>query len=273
MVKAKWKNLRDRFKKEVNKIPKPHSGDDAESAFRYTGSWCHFEAMMFLKCIVTPKVTEGNIGMLEKNSQDDTSESTQLHQHSDIENENEQSQPGTSCSQLSTNQNNPMSDQPQDDGDGVEHLLPDKNTKTIPVVVPRKRKNQRTNDTNLEEEFLKLEAKKVALLEQNNDDDEDINFFKSLLPHVRQLPSINKLHFRSQVQNLLATEIRRLQDQRDISHIRTQQQFSHYTSNVTSPSSTISPCLSSPNTPADNHNTQQQYLSQPYLNENIITYV
>jgi hypothetical protein len=42
-VKGKWKNLRDTFKKELKKVRKYRSGDEAE-AFRYTGSWCHFEA-------------------------------------------------------------------------------------------------------------------------------------------------------------------------------------------------------------------------------------
>lgn len=54
--------------------------------------------------------------------------------------------------------------------------------------------------------------KKIELLNKGDvEDDEDINCFKSLLPHVRLLPPPDKLSFRSAVQNLLANVIIKVQ--------------------------------------------------------------
>jgi hypothetical protein len=68
-----------------------------------------------------------------------------------------------------------------------------------------------TSPVNSEKELLDLETMKRSLLRGKSDEDEDMNFFKSLIPHVKQLPSINKLYFRSQVQNLLAHELSKIQ--------------------------------------------------------------
>nr|CAI5829817.1 unnamed protein product [Callosobruchus analis] len=80
VVKNKWKNLRDRFKKELNKIPKYRSGDDGENASQYNSTWSHFESMLFLRHILTPKATEGNI--VDSGS---TSHATQLSQECETE--------------------------------------------------------------------------------------------------------------------------------------------------------------------------------------------
>jgi hypothetical protein len=63
----------------------------------------------------------------------------------------------------------------------------------------KKRKFQSTTSyVNFEKELLDIESKKLSLLQgQSEGDDEDTNFFKSLIPHVKQLPPINKLYFRS----------------------------------------------------------------------------
>lgn len=185
MVKNKWKNLRDRFKKELNKIPKFRSGDEGENAFRYNGTWCHFEAMLFLKHILTPKVTEGNIedsGNTSRTDQlsqeretehDITSQSSQAQSDEEHDDDNELSQPKTVSSQPAPKRVTRVPR--QQSNDELENALPGKDTPITPIVIQRKRKAPAKNEGNLDEEFLRLEVKKVALLEKSDDD--DIIFF------------------------------------------------------------------------------------------------
>jgi uncharacterized Zn-finger protein len=81
-----------------------------------------------------------------------------------------------------------------------------------------------------------LRARRVA---NTNDDDEDVNFFKSLLPHVKQLPSINKLNFRTKVQNLLCQELTKLESLHNRIHLSQTGTTSRVTSPYCSPLSSI----------------------------------
>lgn len=188
---------------------------------------------------------------------------SQTSQHTtDVELDNEPSQPRSPFPQTVTNQTAGLHIQTQCQIE--ESSLPDKNSQKNPISVPRKRKAQTNYGGSIEEEFLRLEAKKVALLENRDDDDEDVNFFKSLLPHVRQLNSLSKLYFRSQVQNLLANEIHKAQTNQHISNVSFLQPLTHQP-DVLSPTSTPSTCLSGPASPVDplqTPHTYQQYNSQ-----------
>lgn len=53
--------MRDTFRREFKKVPKSRSGDGAEQAPRYLGTWPHFDAMLFLRSVITPRPTEGNV--------------------------------------------------------------------------------------------------------------------------------------------------------------------------------------------------------------------
>ncbi|XP_046684581.1 uncharacterized protein LOC124370335 [Homalodisca vitripennis] len=65
-----------------------------------------------------------------------------------------------------------------------------------------------TGSEQFKADILALEAKKINMLEKDSDqNDDDLNFFKSLLPHMKTLPAVNKLFFRSKVQNMLAEEM------------------------------------------------------------------
>lgn len=59
------------------------------------------------------------------------------------------------------------------------------------------------------EELIALERKKIEILEKdaNVEDDDDLLFFKSLLPHIKSLPVIKKLRLRSKIQELVLREI------------------------------------------------------------------
>lgn len=59
------------------------------------------------------------------------------------------------------------------------------------------------------EQLLEIERQKLKFLqrEQEESDNEDLQFFRSLIPHMKRLTPIMKLRVRSQIQNLLLKEL------------------------------------------------------------------
>jgi len=61
--------------------------------------------------------------------------------------------------------------------------------------------------------MISLENKKREwLIKHEEENDEDLNFFRSLVPYMKQLPPTKKLFLRSQFQNTVADEISALQN-------------------------------------------------------------
>lgn len=62
---------------------------------------------------------------------------------------------------------------------------------------------------NYQQEMRHLEKKKMEWVfkQQDDNNDDDLNFFKSLVPYMKMLPPYKKLCLRSQFQNMLANEI------------------------------------------------------------------
>jgi hypothetical protein len=62
---------------------------------------------------------------------------------------------------------------------------------------------------NYQQEMLHLEKKKMEWVfkQQDDNNDDDLNFFKSVVPYMKMLPPYKKLCLRSQFQNMLANEI------------------------------------------------------------------
>nr|CAH7734863.1 unnamed protein product [Callosobruchus chinensis] len=191
--------------------------------------------MLFLRKILTPRDTEGNIEISENESH--AIDSLEISDHElevgrqELEDTQEAQDNEFSAAEhmaagpsgvTGNNEEEPTRKKPRTVRgnlakkiEQLEKTLPSRNTLKYPVTVTPSAKRMGTpkRDT-FEEEMLKLEAKKIALLEKQNidGDDEDLNFFKSLIPHVKQLPPLNKLYFRSQVQNMLMNELTRLQN-------------------------------------------------------------
>lgn len=93
----------------------------------------------------------------------------------------------------------------------MENKLPDKNEPVKPIV--KKGKIQYNHSTNFEQEMLGIQKKKIELFIKQGWCWRwwGHTFFQALLPHVRLLPPLDKLAFRSAVQNLLADAIIKVQ--------------------------------------------------------------
>jgi len=58
VAKVRWKGLRDNFRKELKKTDKPRLGDGAQPQ---TPRWIYFKALQFLRDVLEPGKTSGNI--------------------------------------------------------------------------------------------------------------------------------------------------------------------------------------------------------------------
>ena len=64
MIRKKWKYLRDQFAVEFSKQPVSRSGD--EGGVIYKCKWAHFNSLLFLKDIVKPRRSTGNLSNVEE---------------------------------------------------------------------------------------------------------------------------------------------------------------------------------------------------------------
>jgi hypothetical protein len=95
-----------------------------------------------------------------------------------------------------------------EDASNVPHY--DSSTTLHQSRLPTTAQKQKTAKSllNYQTESLHLEKKKTEWVStQQDDNDDDLNFFKSLVPYMKKLPAYKKLCLRSQFQNLLANEI------------------------------------------------------------------
>ncbi|CAB3252851.1 unnamed protein product [Arctia plantaginis] len=195
ILKQKWKNLRDQFQRELRKIPTP-DGDSANSYLaNYTGKWIYFEQMLFLKDSVKTKQYNHNIEEVEM-PEDTIEELIVFEDEPLIKVEDD----------YSLNSKNPLL-QPQNpvrefpsqgcttDIVNSRHLEAE-----IDEEVGRKRKAS-------EEPQDRTKRKKMSLAEDpERIDDDDLHFFKSLLPFMKKLTPIRKLIVRNEIQNILLRE-------------------------------------------------------------------
>ncbi|CAH1102269.1 unnamed protein product [Psylliodes chrysocephalus] len=77
IAKSKWKNLKDQFRRETQKIPVLKSGS---KAIPTKSKWQYFESMQFLRDYTTPAPTQGNLNDTRHSqvneTQQDASENT-----------------------------------------------------------------------------------------------------------------------------------------------------------------------------------------------------
>ena len=82
-------------------------------------------------------------------------------------------------------------------------------SETAEISIARKRKRGNTK-YNHQQDMLNLESEKIKWMRQQEDrQDDDVYLFvlKSLLPCIKRMSFSTKLIFRSQIQNLLASEM------------------------------------------------------------------
>lgn len=193
VLRKKWKYLRDQFSVECSKIKPPRSGDAAETATE--PKWPYFKRMLFLKDIVTPRASSSNLKPKAPSVTDDK-EVGREHDVSLCADEQETDSIDLNVAERETPNENVTETQP------AELNLP----ANPPASQPRKRRRLMATNTLFNEQILQLEQQKINTIQsafQREPDNDDMMFFKSLLPFVAKIPTEQKLRFRSRIQQVV----------------------------------------------------------------------
>lgn len=203
-LRRKWKYLRDQFAVELGKSPLPHSGDGADDV--PTSKWPYFTQLLFLRDIVKPRSSSGNLPKLGTPA---------AHDFGQGDEEITESTPNeTQSLEFDT-----LSDAQDEvvDTDSIKETVPRAtatsptssraSTPTTTASTVRSQKRRAPIDS-FNESLLDIERKKLQYLEakanrSNTEEDENLLFFKSLLPHVRKIEPSRMLSFRGRVQELV----------------------------------------------------------------------
>ncbi|CAH2009659.1 unnamed protein product [Acanthoscelides obtectus] len=163
-IRKQWKYLRDQFSVELGKLPPPRSGDAAEDL--PTSKWPYFTQLLFLKDVIKPRAASGNLSMMQ--SAQSTQETEEIQSSNENSDNEESSRESEGCVVPPT----PIS----------------RKTNPTSASITAQRKRRTATDA-YQESMLEIEKRKVEYLENkakrgcNDQDDEHMSFFKSLLPH------------------------------------------------------------------------------------------
>jgi hypothetical protein len=149
----------------------------------------HFQTLQFLRDVMDPGKTSGNIAFTPicsvelQESQDE--ETINLGENQEYEVESAFSEDATS---------------------EIQDPAP-----TAHLRAPKRKRGNST--TSYHKKMISLENKKLELLiKRGEENDENLNFQRSLVPYMKQLPPTKKLFLRSQFQNMVASEISAIQN-------------------------------------------------------------
>ncbi|XP_049846569.1 uncharacterized protein LOC126298988 isoform X2 [Schistocerca gregaria] len=187
-AKNRWKSLRDCFRRELKKKPISSSGAAANAR---SSKWCYFQALMFLKDIMTPREAGTNVALECQQS---------LSSNSDSDTEVPETDLGESI---------------VFDGNVdcvvTEQFLPsigDHNSlaATSPLPSSLTQSAKRRHSASFERELLEMEAKKIKILESQAEC-EDRKFLLSLVPYFKQIEPLQKLEAMGQIIDVLRSKI------------------------------------------------------------------
>lgn len=160
----------------------------------YNGKWVHFHSMMFLKDVVTPRETESNIPEIDS---DGTNLDKSLDEGLETQVTDEPS-PSVLAEDTLVGMVDEVQKKLKRSADPV--------CVTPESVRPSKKKKVGVPLTEFEKQLLQNEKEKINLFKEPDDDD-DLHFFKSLMPYFKQMAPIQKLKVRTKIQQIVADEL------------------------------------------------------------------
>lgn len=163
--------------------------------------WPYFQSMIFLKDILQLRPTISSLDTFQ--CHDDNIEC--LDELNDSENYEHDS--------IDHSHNNCKNDQVSDNVScfkrpSSESVVNDEENSQIKKSKTKKRLQKADGDvikmTEFEKHMVNLESQKLQMLQEPGD--EDLNFFKSLLPYFKKLPDLSKMNVRTQMQSIVFQE-------------------------------------------------------------------
>lgn len=197
MAKAKWKNLKDQFRREYYKITRSESKPAPT-----TSKWHYFDRLQFLRNFITTESTHGNlvVGQVQENHKNGEHVEVANHENYD-----------RSFNYL-----------------GNDYLTNGNSA----CSASQKRKRKDSCDQGLE-----LQKKKLYLLEKviesskDNSETADLQFLKSLLPYMECLPLLDKLEVRTSIQHVVFEKFKEFTSRQKL-EVQSQQQLLPYEEDI-----------------------------------------
>jgi len=203
--RKKWKYLRDQFSVDFGKIKPPRPGDPGGES--YETKWPHYRSLLFLKDIVKPRASSSNL-------KSDKSAPTQSNPIPSYD-KTADCVRGDSCDHDDRGDSVAFNENDSEDIRFTQYGTRDENQDTGGVNSqnrslvqdnPRKRKQNGVN-AKYNETIVAIEKQKANFLEEamknRQPENEDLLFFRSLLPHVSNIPANMKLRFRNRIQQVI----------------------------------------------------------------------
>ena len=191
LAKKTWENLRDSYRKKLKARSETKSGQAADN---YDTKWPFFASMDFLRDMLIPRESSGNLHFPGNPISSPAYEEDMDDKVVPDEDEfNDSLESGSINVPSATNS---REEQP---------IQSDKGSKTQNIrLQPRKRKSA---DQALDIEKRKLQLLEERFTEKTRKDDDDYLFLMSLLPSIKQLDPIQKMRLRMSMLESVTREL------------------------------------------------------------------
>lgn len=184
-LKNKWKNIRDYYRAELKKVSSGRSGSGADEVTTF--AWPLFPCLNYLKDTMQTRPRSTNLTQSAKNSVENALQDTSVD-----------------FSLFNVDENS-VEEICEDDNDIIQST--ENHIRKKPMHTTQTAKKTKTSMSNFRQELLKLEEKKIKLLQSEEKDDEDLMFLKSLLPDLKSLSRAQKIRTKIKFQEILYNEI------------------------------------------------------------------
>ena len=184
VLRKKWKSLRDYFVTELHRLPKPRSGDGGESVQK--SKWQFFAQMCFLRDIITPRQSSGNF-------EDISSQSLFNATMNDFEPEPDYSS--------AIEDVNVVEETPHMSGTcPFNEPASPSGSQNNPGQISRWTA-KRKSSVDISKALLDVEREKLEYFKKKKteSEDDDLQFFKSLLPYTKKINQNMKLLMRRKI--------------------------------------------------------------------------
>lgn len=204
-LKRKWKYLRDQFSIELTKSNRSKSGDAATKTEE--SKWPHLKLLLFLRDIVKPRLSTGNIIPETETTGDVVTIEFFGTQDSaiDVEEVTDFTIEDPNNDELHTDVLDNCDEIYSENLENTESISPRADTaNTYSTAKKRAKRPLKEYIIDIEREKLKILRDKMKIRESSEkNEDEDLHFLKSLLPHIKKIPDNRKLTFRSKIQEVV----------------------------------------------------------------------
>lgn len=175
----------------------------------FDSKWPFFKLLCFLKDIVAPRASTGNLSGAQGITNSTCPTNGDGYSSTQLQGDENAIQPQNAENETES----PVSARHEsvDFVEGQEVVGSQERVDNGSIYTPKstKQTKKRARNEEFNSSILSIEQKKLEYLMQKRDrrqsleEDADLYFFKSLLPHVRRIPEERKMCFRSRIQSLV----------------------------------------------------------------------